>query len=531
MPIASIAHFATFTRVSTPRSALLRALRLVLLVAPLALLAGLAIGDDELFEMLSFTSGGRSVAAELADLNGDGRVDFFVVTLDGMPPEEKRLIRVYLQKSDGGFPQQPNHSIEVPGWSAVYDVGDVRADSPGEELVLLQPDAVELLSLADASGKSWKLPLPGPTSAGMADDERGFEPFKLIYREFGEEPWILVPQFGEMTALSPTGEVRARLAVPRRANYFIIPTTGMVTIESDFQLFIDIPKLGIGDVDGDGRADVVSSTRHELRVFLRREDGGFDFEPSRLIPLRKVTPRDHIRSSGGVTCEARDVDGDGRLDLLMSHVQGGLADAKTTITLHMNHDGGWNLDRPDQTLSHSSSLGSAALIDLDGDGTRDLVRVEFSFSVWEVVEILLSKEIDLQVKIHRLRTGTQYFPEKPDIEKKISIPFSFETFRPRGFVPTAHADLNGDGYRDFISSGSGKAIEIELGGPKGLFSRKGGRQETMTAGVIHFRDYDGDRLLDFILFDPHHFDVPVRLGRNLGQLPGTAPSLSPQQKP
>ena len=36
-----------------------------------------------------------------------------------------------------------------------------------------------------------------------------------------------------------------------------------------------------------------------------------------------MTPRDHIRGSGGVASEARDIDGDGRLDLLISHVQGG----------------------------------------------------------------------------------------------------------------------------------------------------------------------------------------------------------------
>lgn len=513
-----------------PRPASRGPIGLALLFVSLLLFSELARGDDELFELSSFASAGRSVAAELAELNGDGRVDFFVVTLEGLPPEEVRLIRVYLQRADGGFPAKPDYSVPLPAWSAVYDVGDVRADSPGEELVLLQPGSVELLSLADASGKSWKLDLPGPTSAGLADDERGFEPFRMIYREFGEEPWILVPQLGEMTALSPTGEILARLSIPRRANYFIIPTTGLISIESDFQIFIDIPKLAIGDVDGDGQNDVVSSTRHELRVFLRREDGGFDFEPSRKHALRKVAPRDHIRGSGGVTCEARDIDADGRLDLLISHVEGGLADAKTTLSLYMNKNGGWNLDTPDQVIVHSASFGSAALIDLDGDRISELVRVEFQFSVLEVVEMLLSKEIDLVIKIHPYQ-GAAGFPERPKVKKKISIPFSFETFRPRGFVPTAHVDLNADGYKDFVSSGSGKAVEIRLGGPKGLFAKNGGRQEISTAGVIHFRDFDGDGLLDFILFDPHNFDVEVKIGRNTGQLPGTRPAVSPQQKP
>jgi hypothetical protein len=44
-----------------------------------------------------------------------------------------------------------------------------------------------------------------------------------------------------------------------------------------------------------------------------------------------------------------------------------------------------------------------------------------------------------------------------------------------------------------------------------------------TAGVIRVGDDDGDRLADFVVFGPHNFDVPVRVGRNLAAPPGTAP--------
>ncbi len=81
--------------------------------------------------------------------------------------------------------------------------------------------------------------------------------------------------------------------------------------------------------------------------------------------------------------------------------------------------------------------------------------------------------------------------------------------------------MNGDGYLDFVNSGGGKALEIHLGGDEGPFAKSASKQKMSTAGVIHFRDLDGDRLEDFVIFDPHNFDVPVRIGRNLGRLPGT----------
>ena len=466
------------------------------------------------------------MTAEFAELDGDGRVDFFVIVLEGIPPEEERTIRVYLQREDGSFPSRPNHTLPVPKWSSVYDVADLVPENPGEELILLQPSGLELLSLGDASGRSWSYPVPGPTTAGLADDERGLEPFKLVYDDFGDEPWILVPQIGQLTALSAKGEVRATVEIPRRANYMILPPTGLIALETDFQIFVDVPKLSIGDVDGDGRIDIVSSTRHEIRVFLRRKDGSFPFEPDRLLPLHLVTARDHIRGTGGVSSEIRDIDGDERLDLLISQVKGGFSDAETTIFLYMNHDGGWNLDAPDQTLTSDASFSSNSLYDVDQDGRRELLRLEFKFSLFEVIELLLSREVDIDVSIRRYVPG-EGFERKPWVKRKISLPFSFDTFRLEGFIPAPNADLNDDGFRDFLGSGGGKAIEVFLGSADGPFAKRGGRQSMRTAGVIYFGDFDGDGLEDFILHDPHNFDIPIQIGRNLGALPGTPPRLIP----
>jgi hypothetical protein len=496
---------------------------LLLAVGP-AFVAASSSGAEDFFELTTLPTSGRSVAAELADVDGDGRLDLFVVTLLGIPPEETRTIRVHLQRPDGGFSAEPDHVRAVPRWSAVYDVADVRPESPGAELILLRPEGLTILSLATGSAPRWDIGVPGPTTVGLATDERGLEPFRMVYPELGEEPWLLVPQIGQLTAVSLGGELRARLALPRRANYLIIPETGLVSLESDFQIFLDVPKLLLGDVNGDGRTDIASATRHEIQVFLRREDGSFPFEADRSLALGLVTPRDHIRGSGGVTSEARDIDGDGRLDLLISHVQGGFRDATTTISVYMNRDGGWQLGQPDQTIVSKASLSSNALADFDADGRMELVRIEFSFSLLEVIELLVSKEIDLDVSLHRY-SAEGGFEEKPWAKKKIEVPFSFETFRPNGFLPSAQADLNGDGYRDFVSSGGGDELEFFPGGPDGPFAERPEKQKMGTAGVIHFADWSGDGLEDFVLFDPHNFDVPVRLGRNLGLLPGTAPAL------
>jgi hypothetical protein len=142
------------------------------------------------------------------------------------------------------------------------------------------------------------------------------------------------------------------------------------------------------------------------------------------------------------------------------------------------------------------------------------------FSRVEVVEFLLAREIDIQLAVHRYHSG-RGFEETPWVETQIELPVNFDTFRLAGFVPTGAVDLNADGFPDFVASGGGEAIEITLGGGEVPFARQGHRQELSTAGVIRFGDLDGDGLPDFALFDPHNFNVPVRVGRNLGRLPGT----------
>ncbi len=99
---------------------------------------------------------GRTVAAEIADFDGDQKDDVMVVSLHGIPPRETRTIFIYLQQPDGSLSNLPSHSLLLPRWSAVYDIADLK-DSPGEELILLRPEGITILSLADDSGTHWDL--------------------------------------------------------------------------------------------------------------------------------------------------------------------------------------------------------------------------------------------------------------------------------------------------------------------------------------------------------------------------------------
>ena len=145
---------------------------------------------------------GRTVAAELADFDGDGRSDLLQVVFAGVPPHETRRLRLWRQGEDGRLPSEPSYEIPVPEHSAAYDVGDVL-ELPGTELVLLRPNGLTILSFSNPGLPSRDLEVDGSTLV-PSEDERGLDRLRMIYRDFGPEPRLLVPMLAETIFLRRT---------------------------------------------------------------------------------------------------------------------------------------------------------------------------------------------------------------------------------------------------------------------------------------------------------------------------------------
>lgn len=487
-----------------------------------------AAEDAAAFSVQEIESRGRTVTAEIADLDGDGRQDLLQAVTFEMPPDERRVLRVHLQAADGSIPATPTLVIPIPSESAAYDMAE--ADGvPGSDLLLLRPRGIGIVSFVrgdDGSllAKVRDAKVPDDLTIGVSSDERGLDRLQIAFGGLGERPWLVAPGLGETFLLDADGTLRARIASGARANFFV-PPSGPILSESDIQIFLDAPRITVGDVNGDGRADLIASQRHQLLLFYRNEDGSFDHDASRALELGRLSFEDHIRGSGAVRSAARDIDGDGLADLIVSVTKGGLLNASFDTSLYFNRGSGWDLQAADYSFASPAVLGADQLIDIDGDGRLELLRIGIPLNVLELIEIFATQALDANLTVYGIERP-QERPEQANLgamrfELKIDLPLDFETSRPVGFVPTVEYDFNGDGVRDYITSGNGKRLDVFVGDPVQGFPSRSARQTIGTEGQIRPGDLNGDGLTDLVLFNSRRDNQPVRLLTNRGELPGT----------
>ena len=243
--------------------------------------------------------------------------------------------------------------------------------------------------------------------------------------------------------------------------------------------------IGWGDLDGDGRPEIVTTQGSaDIHVHTTSfDEAGFVSFERRLTLDYGLGPwaQAHDVAVG-------DVDGDGRLDIVASEY-GDITDdfdSNTVIFINTGTGGNGNFDfAAPITLSGDGYEGYAQLQDINGDGLLDIVT---SRTNWRQMGVYLNTTEDGDVSFAPKVVLDAYAGPRPDF-----------------------ADFNGDGLVDVVATGDNRDVHVyynrsthdELALELALTLEAGGVEDPQytyywATGTPRLADIDGDGLLEII---------------------------------
>ncbi|HJU38935.1 MAG TPA: SpvB/TcaC N-terminal domain-containing protein, partial [Tahibacter sp.] len=247
------------------------------------------------------------------------------------------------------------------------------------------------------------LPAPSPMPNGAQIDPR-VQPLGDLdgdgTREVVVHQWDIDPQTGVLRNATWLVKQTADRAVPESLDVTAL-ATDIATIEPDH----------VADFDGDGRADILGAQNNWLYLYRWKKNRGDSFDS--LANTFEATPLGIAIADQLVAIE--DVDGDGRVDLLLRRSEGECNAAYVMpasqqdpqmLCLHLNtttRSGGQAQigfatgKRLDGWTVPSAQSGLSAPGDFNGDGVRDIL-VSYRTSIGDRVQhVLLSKAANAPV--------------------------------------------------------------------------------------------------------------------------------------
>jgi len=491
--------------------------RALLLAGALAALPAAARGADP-FAAERLNVPGRPLEAFAVPADGERAPPRLVVlSAEGAAPDERRHASLFA--AEPGGPLRPAGSLAVSPEVVAIDVADVGPGG-GLEIALLSAQRLELRDLATGASLAARtleppLPLP-PRSRGL-----GRQPFLGPWSGDGRIS-ALVPALGGLAEV-PLGDGPVRvLGFPLVTDYLSGDADAGVR-PGMLEARLAWPEVGRGDDDGDGRPDLVAFSRYDVAVF-RSGAHGLPARPSRHVSLRPFSAEEELRYlATSASLFARDLDGDGLVDLVLHRTFGTLLRSDATTSFWRNPGGGADPSAPpDARIAGSGGFGSVFLEDLDGDGRSEALQLFVPFGVVQLVRALLTETVQAELRAYAL-PGPGLAAARQSFETTLTLGISSEEGRVAGVLPTAAGDWNGDGRRDLLHGESLRRIAIRLGaagegGP--AFGAPAARQDVASADRAVVADFDGDGLDDLVLYDTRAPSGGVQLLRNRGLLPG-----------
>ena len=384
----------------------LRWLLPLLLVVPVAAVAQVANSSFGMPSRITTELGGlENVAA--GDADGDGRAD--VAVTDQTTGAMHRL-RLYFQNVDRSL-SAPTIIPISSDYNDAYSVAMVDLNNDGaKEIVVGAHGGMNIVRLSAARIPSIAF-YEGPASSCRfiaTGDLDGDGKMDIACHGRNEYPNTAVVYYGD-----GQGGIRNILGIPTGSE----PGGGHGGME--------LKGLAVGDVTGDGRADLVVTAASLPNFYVLRNNGSGGFLP----PLAYAHPAS-ASGSYPVSVVVTDLDGDGANEVVLAN-----ADEAPDGRLNIYRLGGGGALVLSRQIPIYSSTTALLVGDVGGDGDKDLILGHWSYGQVTVMGDAAPG----------LETQRRY--ELPGFGNDL-----MNQIRTGGTNGLALADLNSDGCNDLVSA-------------------------------------------------------------------------------
>lgn len=363
--------------------------------------------------------------AAAEDLDGNGRADLLLLCCDERSDPLNKFVAVYLATAEGTFAAEPSFQCPLEPAAGVLFLAEMDGNAPRE------------LVAARALGAT----VYGYAGGGLR--ERYAVEFASLFPTGAKQP-----VFASKVAMDLDGEGRDEWLVPVPQAYEVwdgkrrrarIPCDVVSELRRGDSVYVSnrLPAVEPFSVDG---------APNKALAFLSDEYADFATGAEWGNRKRHRIPV-NMAEKWDANAKMADVNNDGFPDLLVTQTRGTVnLESQTHVYIApapMQYP-----EEPTASFSAQGSIASPSLLDVNGDGMRDIVVVRIPFGVKNIVNFFVRRKLSVSAEVYYFN-GTG-FGEKPGNTTNLTLD------APEGREEVAYAmdDFNGDKRLDLVFSRS-----------------------------------------------------------------------------
>ncbi|MBI1319564.1 MAG: hypothetical protein GC168_11545 [Candidatus Hydrogenedens sp.] len=411
------------------------------------------------------------------DFNGDGRQDIVLLCADERSDPLEKSAGVYIASEQGGYTEAPTYTIPLDSVSGAFFLAQVDGAGPREIVAAHAEGAVVYRYSESAASGFEKIASPQfdsllPSSIrepvflrGSAQDLDGD----------GTDEWLVPMPNGYQIRHADHELSRVRCDVNS-------------SISQESNVFI---RHRLPDAEPYGAAD------QPLKglAFLSDEYADFAYGPGWTEHWRFDIPL-NLEDKWAASARMADVDQSGFPDLVVVQTRGSM-NIEAITQVYVADEAYKYPEKPTARFESKGAVEAPMLVDVDGDGDRDVLVISVPFGVKNLVNYFVRGKISVDAVVYEFANGK--FSDKPVFTKSLT----FEAPDGRERIAYELADFNGNGRLDLAFSSGGDKLVVHGGDPDDFLTRSPVYEVNVPSfGKAEAHDLRGDGSNDLVITHP-----------------------------